>query len=888
MHSQVSNSPAKQQPTSAEVLPFPVGALKVDRPTISRYASALFRNCTELQGWVSLRAFDHTTDKCVSSQWVRFGKGMVEAYEAAATTTANHSSPAVFAPPACIFLTNENAKAANIAAGPAIVVEIDERPQEASASLEIILGTPTMVIASGGTWTAPDGSAHDKRHLYWRLKKPATTPDALAKLTRVRKLATALASADPSNNPINHPIRCPGSWHTKTGAPRLCEIIGGDEGTEIDLDDALVKLERVAGGLLTDRQNSPGSAERDGFKTPREWSEQSLMKVAVQLPNKDRAWDDWNKIGMAIYDASHGSKAGREAFHTFSEKNEKYDVFLTDERWDHFGAHPPSDLSGGTLIFSMRQEVDPLWLPTWPREHDAETAEVFALAGNDGPLDIFASGDPARLSDLPANAVPPMLERVIRSEARRKGAPEAFATISTITAIGAAIGADVRVQVRQHDDTWNEATNLWSVVVADPGSAKSPIISAAVKPLKKVDAQWVRVDQAAYDKWYAASRKKGKDAPDPGPEPRIRRAIVDDVTSEKQIRIFRDNPRGVLRTPDELAGLLGGFGQYKSGGGADREHFLRSFDGDTITADRVGSGTITASRASLSVLASTQPDRLRDLVKNLGADGLLQRFLVVLHDGRDREGLDEEPDREAATWYENVIQRLTSAGDTFTDPLRLNPEAGKILAAAEKQIKLLRNIPGASTQLKGHIEKWGKLLPRLILIVHVTRKMEQHEGFDPSELIEPGTVAMAVCLASFFLDHALHFYATYFGAAEATSEARWIAEHLLAHSDVKVVSRKYLGDARKVYRGQDGQRLASKAMAELENFGWCWANEWDAGGPKSWCVDTRIHERFAEMAERVSQERKEKRQKIIASGNARTLLRAGMGASVSSSEGIFG
>ncbi len=362
MHSQVSNSPAKQQPTSAEVLPFPVEALKADRPTISRYASALFRNCTELQGWVSLRAFDHVTDKCVSSQWTRFGKGMVDAYEAAATTTANHSSLAVFAPPACIFLTNENAKAANIAAGPAIVVEIDERPQEASASLEIILGPPTMVIASGGTWTAPDGSAHDKRHLYWRLKKPATTPDALAKLTRARKLATALASADPTNNPINHPIRCPGSWHTKTGAPRLCEIIGGDEGTEIDLDDALVKLERVAGGLLTDRQNSSGSADRDGFKTPREWTEQSLLEVAERLPNKDRTWDDWNKIGMAIYDASHASEAGREAFHAFSEKSEKYDGFLTDERWDHYGTYPPSDLSGGTLTFRMR-EIDADWEP---------------------------------------------------------------------------------------------------------------------------------------------------------------------------------------------------------------------------------------------------------------------------------------------------------------------------------------------------------------------------------------------------------------------------------------------------------------------------------------------------------------------------------------------
>src|SRR5690606_42133327 len=55
-------------------------------------------------------------------------------------------------------------------------------------------------------------------------------------------------------------------------------------------------------------------------------------------------------------------------------------------------------------------------------------------------------------------------------------------------------------------------------------------------------------------------------------------------------------------------------------------------------------------------------------------------------------------------------------------------------------------------------------------------------------------------------------------------------------------------------RGPEGFHMLTAAMAELENFGWCWVQEWSAGGPKSWCVDARIHERFANMAERVRSE----------------------------------
>lgn len=861
-----------------------------DRKQIVSFANAVFKRCAGKEGWVALRAFEHATDKPVLIEWARFDGGLIDRVHAGATRIGNRagSAAAVFAPPVCLFKTNANAKAVNVAVGPVISVELDERPTHSAASLEAILGKPTVIVASGGVWTDADGTAHDKLHLYWRLATPATTPEDLADLNLARKLATAIAGADATNNPVSHPIRWPGSFHTKTETARMCQIIGGDPDREIELADALSLL-RAAAGPLAEHRGQNGNEDRTGFKTPRAWSEETLLEVGRLLPNTDKGWPEWNTTGMAFYDASHGSPEGLEAFHLYSEKSEKYEPSRTDERWGHWHDHPPSNLSGGTLKYRMQQEVDPLWLPAMPSS-DAPAEPLTAFAEEKGPLDIFRDADPAQLGNLPANAVPPKLERWIKSEARRKGAPEAFSAVSALTVIGSAIGADIRVQVRQYDDTWTEAANLWSVIVADPGNAKSPIISAAAGPLRAVDAAWVKADQARFDQWQAdkAKAKRNKELPDPGPEPRIRRAMVDDVTSEKQIRIFRDNPRGVLQTPDELAGLLGAFGAYKQGGGSDRAHFLRSFDGGNITADRVGSGTISAERASLSVLAGTQPDKLREVVKGLGSDGLLQRFIVVLHDGRERKALDEAPDREAAAWFSNLIGKLTSAGYVFPDPVRLSPEAGAVLAAADEQIKALKHFPGAPTELKGHLEKWGRLLPRLILIMHVVRQMDEGEGFDPTEMIEPATAQMAVRLASFFLDHAIAFYLDYFGAAKSASEARWIAGHLLTRPDMTVVTRRDIYDHRKPLRGQEGNRVLMAAMRELEEFGWCWVKDRDESGPTSWCIDQRIHERFAERAERERRERGEKHQKIVDAGKARAFLRDGFKAPLLASEGVFG
>jgi hypothetical protein len=118
---------------------------------------------------------------------------------------------------------------------------------------------------------------------------------------------------------------------------------------------------------------------------------------------------------------------------------------------------------------------------------------------------------------------------------------------------------------------------------------------------------------------------------------------------ERQITLHAENPRGLLRAPDEFVALLGSLGQYKGKGDGDRGTLLRLFEGEPITVDRVKNGgeSIHAETALLGVLAGTQPGKIQKLATDLGEDGFLQRILFLMDDGTSRPRVDDYPDAEA-------------------------------------------------------------------------------------------------------------------------------------------------------------------------------------------------------------------------------------------------
>ncbi|QOG06402.1 DUF3987 domain-containing protein [Aureimonas sp. OT7] len=489
------------------------------------------------------------------------------------------------------------------------------------------------------------------------------------------------------------------------------------------------------------------------------------------------------------------------------------------------------------------------------------------------PLDIFSDADPKGVGELPPGSLPPFVERWARSEGRRKGVQTSFPAASAVAALAAAVGSSLRIKVRQHDD-WSEPASLWVALIAPPGSAKTPVISAAASPLRQLDGEWIRADVPIHAEWLRASKKQRKDAAPLGPEPRIRRAVVDDVTSERLIGIFADNPHGLLRDTDELAGLFGSLGAYKKASDGDRSQLLRLFEGGSISRDRQTAGSSYAATALMGVLAGSQPERIKGLVRDLGEDGLLQRFLFVLHDGVERTGIDETPDREAARAYARTVRGLRSATYRFPEPIRLTPDAADAMKKAISRLDKLRHLPGAAAAFQDHVAKWGKIVPRLVLTFHAAIAFERDGRVNPEADIEAETVQMAERFAQFLMLNSIRFYETFFGASEVVSDARWVAGHLLTKPELVELTRRDIYDARKTLRGPDFRPLVS-AMAELEAAGWLEVTRREADGPVRWKVNGTIHTRFADRAVRERQLRADRHEKIAAASSERRRLASG-------------
>jgi hypothetical protein len=315
--------------------------LESDRDQIEIFVDAIFRHAQT--GFVSLRAFFEGSNDVFRKTPIRIISNnlrfLCDAVEDDARRAAQNPKPVVFCPPLATFGSDKSATEKDIVEGFTITVECDENPEAARAKLEVILGPATTVIRSGGVWSDGNGITQDKLHLHWRLAKPAREREDLVKLKRVREICAHLVNADPTSIPICHPIRWPGSWHRK-GQPRLTEIVACDPDIEIELADALAKLEPLAptppstnnraaqaggewgtlAGNIVAGKSLHASIARLAMKmlrggTPEVMAVQMLrgMMDTSQAPRDDRWQDRYDDIPRAVASAGRKLAAEQEA-----------------------------------------------------------------------------------------------------------------------------------------------------------------------------------------------------------------------------------------------------------------------------------------------------------------------------------------------------------------------------------------------------------------------------------------------------------------------------------------------------------------------------------------------------------------------------------------------
>jgi hypothetical protein len=118
------------------------------------------------------------------------------------------------------------------------------------------------------------------------------------------------------------------------------------------------------------------------------------------IPNDNRSWDEWNRIGMAVYRATEGSEAGLDAFDYWSQKSRKYEPEAPEERWRAYGGSPPDSIGYGSLWYEAKQ-ADPAWQP--PSHARVEAIPLEQRAFSPSPVNQTFNGRSADTNGFHVN-----------------------------------------------------------------------------------------------------------------------------------------------------------------------------------------------------------------------------------------------------------------------------------------------------------------------------------------------------------------------------------------------------------------------------------------------------------------------------------------------------
>ena len=446
----------------------------------------------------------------------------------------------------------------------------------------------------------------------------------------------------------------------------------------------------------------------------------------------------------------------------------------------------------------------------------------------------------------------------------RMQVPLDFPAVAAVATMGASVMRRALIQPKALDSTWIEYPNVWGALVADPGLMKSPVINAAMVPLRQIESLW-RMEYAselseyhsnkllaelktrAWEQQFVAAAKKGDELPiqpdDSIREPRQRRILTADATFESLHQIMADNPAGIACWRDELAGWLAGL--ERQGRESERQFYLEGWSGHWgCTIDRIGRGSIHVENVCLSVFGGIQPNRMRSYLADVLSggptdDGLIQRFGLLVwpdFDGRWRY-IDVLPHTAAQQRAADVYAQLIKL--EAENPLRLKFDANAQqmfiawLTALETKI---RSVDTPSV-LRGHFAKYRKLMPALSLLFALA------DGHMDAVPLESAKRAAGWC--EYLEPHACRVYAS--KLAPEIAAAQTLSRRLSAGWRAADGSLSLRDVYRPQWTGLNSPDEARAALYVLCEYGWVRKEQVATDGPGRPSEIYLINPRIAEM-----------------------------------------
>ena len=484
-----------------------------------------------------------------------------------------------------------------------------------------------------------------------------------------------------------------------------------------------------------------------------------------------------------------------------------------------------------------------------PVRFDPETGEIDPSPIDSrwpAPVDLWAHYS---APVLPVGLLPVIIERFARKHSEVMGADPAGLAMAALTVCATAISDDITLQVKRNDPTWRESCRLWVGLVGPPSRKKSPILKAAMRPLRRLDGNLMAdylAKLAQYEALPADQRKLS-------PKPKQKRLMISDATIEAAQEVMKDSPDGIMSEQDELSGWFGSMDKYTPGKGAqaDRAFWLKAFNGGVYNLNRIGRGAMQIPNLSVNLLGGIQPEPLRKIANDTVDDGLIQRLLPVIlrpaSVGRD------VPADGVLVEYERLIEQLfvmrppqrgVIAHGSGHVPLGFDDRARATRERLEREhLGLVETLEVVSPKLAAHYGKFDGLFVRLCLLWHcIDHAAAIHP---PVEVSQDTAERVARFMAEFIRPSAVAFYAGMLGVSAGHEHLIGLAAWIVANGLGEVAAR----DAQRATQSlrhltaDDVRSLCEK----LEAFGWLQRGE---PAPKSntarWIVNPLVHNVFGE------------------------------------------
>ena len=255
---------------------------------------------------------------------------------------------------------------------------------------------------------------------------------------------------------------------------------------------------------------------------------------------------------------------------------------------------------------------------------EVENSDVTQPITNNPHFDFSTNYNPNdtstdKVTKLPIWGLPGELQRVIEDVTNGYRSYRDFVVASLMGATACIVGKRVTAH---HDNYTNHAT-LWLMTVADSSRGKSKPLKFFFEPIQEMEDEAYFLYKEEIEQWRANKCE--------GEEPIYRRRLIGNATDEVVMKALAQ-VGDICWLNDEMRATIESWGLYKNGAnGVVVGNLMKIFDYDPTSIDRISREPLRAEHPNLSMVGTTQPSVLKQMMgkKGYDKDGMFQRFLYA-------------------------------------------------------------------------------------------------------------------------------------------------------------------------------------------------------------------------------------------------------------------